>query len=128
MTDTPAAPRLTGAARVSRRRAVDRDRKRRQRASEAERGRPDLAVLDRAIVDALRATLLAVPGGERYTKPVKLDALILAVGAFLVKRSQRDRAAGRAVVAYKREEVAAAIEARLFSPPRARREGALPDV
>ncbi|BCM83805.1 hypothetical protein [Methylobacterium indicum] len=128
MSDTPAAARLTGAARTSRRRAVARDRKRRQRASEAERGRPDLMVLDRAIVDALRALLLSAPGGERYTRAIRPEALILAVGAHLVKRSIQDRAAGRAVVAYKREEVAAAIESRLFSTPRGRREGAMPDV
>ncbi len=127
MSDTT-VPRLTGAARTSRRRAVARDRKRRQRSSEAERGRPTLDVLDRAVVDALRGLLLAAPEGERYNRPIRPDALILAVGGFLVKRSIRDRAAGRDVVAYKREEVAKAIEARLFSTPRARREGALPEV
>ncbi|BAQ49600.1 hypothetical protein [Methylobacterium aquaticum] len=128
MSETTAAPRLTGAAKASRRKACARNRKRRQRASEAKRGRPDLAVLDRAIVDSLRAIFRSAPAGERYKKAVHPDALILAVAGHLVKRSVQDRAAGRDVVAYRRQEVADAIEVRLFGPPRARREGALPEA
>ncbi|MBK3398111.1 hypothetical protein [Methylobacterium ajmalii] len=128
MTDTTAAPRLTGAAKASRRKACARNRKRKQRASEAKRGRPDLTVLDRAIVDSLRAIFRSAPAGERYSKAVQPEGLILAVAGHLVKRSKRDQAAGRKVVVYRREEVAAAIEDRLFSTPRARRDGALPEA
>lgn len=109
----------TGAARLGRIRRQGAGRMREMRQRWRDVGRPDPATLDRAVVDALRDLLLREPEGYRLATFVDPQALVLETARHLVERSERAREAGRDVVVYRREEVAAALQARLLQPPKA---------
>jgi hypothetical protein len=90
--------------------------KRAERERARESGRPETGVLDRAIVEALRETILASPPGQRLSREISVEKLIRAVGALLLRRVHEAHEAGADPLGYTREGVAAAIEDRLFRP------------
>jgi hypothetical protein len=90
--------------------------KRAERERAREGGRPETGVLDRAVVEALRETILATPPGQRLGREIVVEKLVRAVGALLLRRVHEAHEAGAEPLGYTKEGVAAAIEDRLFRP------------
>lgn len=109
----------TGAARLGRIRRQGAGRMRALRERWRLSGRPDPAVLDRAIVDAVRDLLVAELEGMRLATLIDPERLIRRTAGHLVERSRADREAGRDAPLYDKREVASALEARLLRAPKA---------
>ena len=88
--------------------------KRAERERARDSGRPEVGVLDRAIVEALRETILRTPAGERLEREIRVDKLCRAIGALLLRRVHEASEAGAEPLGYTKEGVATAIEDRLF--------------
>ncbi|WP_156394085.1 hypothetical protein [Methylobacterium sp. Leaf94] len=109
------ASRPTSAA--AREREANRVAQAETRARRAQAGRPDPAVLDRAIADALAQVIARAPQGYRLATPLDAEAILWAAAEALRDRTERAIAAGKPTVVYRREAVAAALAARLGLDP-----------
>ncbi|TXM73766.1 hypothetical protein FV226_08095 [Methylobacterium sp. WL12] len=91
-----------------------RTRKARQRAREAEAGRPDAGAIDRALGDALRVMLNST--SESLSRPITLRALLEETRRQLRARQRRRVKAGKAGITYDPALVVEAMKARLKIP------------
>lgn len=114
------AHRETGAARVGRIRRQTAGRMRELRQRWKDEGRPDPATLDRAIADAVRASILASVVDGKTASSIPVKGILLRIGGQLVARSRRDSEAGRDVVVYDKRAVAEAVHKRLLQVPKPR--------
>lgn len=90
-----------------------RERKARQRELAAVCGRPTRDVVERAVVDALRA-FLSREGS--LSRPLDPRAILLHARDALLARSEADRDAGHDAPAFRPEEVVDALRVRLLVP------------
>jgi hypothetical protein len=83
----------------------------------AEEGRPDPALLDRAIADAVRSCLAAAPAGRRLATAINPEAILKASACALLRRSLKAQQAGKQAIVYRPEAVARALAERLGLDP-----------
>ncbi|TXN47410.1 hypothetical protein [Methylobacterium sp. WL7] len=95
-------------------RAGARDRKARQRARDAEAGRPDVASIDRALGDALRKFLSA--SSDSMSRPLTARELLEETRRQLRAVQVRRVKAGKVGVIFDPEKVVVAMRTRLKIP------------
>lgn len=100
---------------LTRQRHLARERKARQRELASICGRPHRDVVERAIVDALRAFLSR--DETSLSRPLDPRAILLHARDALLARSEADADAGRTTAAYNPSEVMDALRCRLLVPP-----------
>lgn len=105
---------LTPEERAAHERALARKRKAEERERRRDAGRPEPAILDRAIADALRSYLSR--GDRSLARPLEPVALLKTVRDHLLLRNLRLEKAGREPVVYDPAEVVQALKERLLTP------------
>jgi len=105
---------LSEAERVARIRTQSRERKRAERDRRRDARRPDPAVLDRAIADALRSYLTRID--RPLTRPIDPVALLKTVRDHLLLRNLRLEKEGREPIIYDPQQVVDALKERLLTP------------
>lgn len=109
---TPASPRrCTGAARTARRRRLGAERMRELRERRRHAGLPEPEILDRAIIDGLRAVLATHPEG--LTRPV-MPIMVLAMATQTLQARARRQPLPDGSVPYDGKAVAEALRRRLL--------------
>ncbi|GAB6842679.1 hypothetical protein HNR00_003250 [Methylorubrum rhodinum] len=100
--------------RAAHERALARSRKAEERCRRRDAGRPEPAILDKAIADALRSFLSR--DDHSLTRPLNPAALLRTVQEHLLLRSVRAEKAGREPVVYDPRQVVGALKERLLTP------------
>lgn len=105
---------LTPEQRAEHERELARKRKAEERGRRRDAGRPEPAILDRAIADALRSYLSR--DDRPLTRPIDPVALLKTVRDHLLLRNLRLEKEGREPIVYDPQQVVDAMKERLLTP------------